>query len=110
MSSWDIQIGAYLLEVRTLRKLSRESLVARTGLHSTTIRRIETGDQQIKVEPLHRICTALGLKASEIIASIEDGEELPSALPGQHAAIPVHSVVVDGQMYAPVEDGDLGDG
>ena len=105
MSSLNRQIGAYLREVRVLKHLSRESVVARTGMHATTIRRIESGEPPVKVDAFLLLCSVLRLKASEIISSIENGDGLPSALPGEPVHHPVHTVIVDGQLYCPGQDG-----
>ncbi len=61
-------------ELRTARKdagLSQEELASRAGLHRTYISLLERGLRSPTVDVLLRLCAAMGVSASKIIARVE---------------------------------------
>ena len=61
-------------ELRTARKdagLSQEELASRAGLHRTYISLLERGLRSPTVDVLLRLCAAMGVSASKIIARLE---------------------------------------
>lgn len=57
-------IGEELLEIRKMRKMSRDELSEKSGVHSATIVRIESGDTNPTYDTLSKLLNVLGFELS----------------------------------------------
>ena len=64
-------LGDELSEARLAQGLSQEQLAAQAGVTREYISKLENGRSSPTVDTLLAICSALGIKASQIIAKIE---------------------------------------
>ncbi|KKS11245.1 MAG: Transcriptional regulator, XRE family [Candidatus Daviesbacteria bacterium GW2011_GWB1_41_5] len=55
----DVQVGRKIAFIRKRQKLSQEEAAERTGVHLTTLGRIERGETNPPLRTLHKIAKAL---------------------------------------------------
>jgi len=67
----DKAFGIALRRVRLGSQLTQEQLALESGVQRNFISLIETGQNQPSITTIHRLATALGLKASELVAEAE---------------------------------------
>ena len=66
-------IGKRIKELRIVRKeYSQEQLADKMGCDRTYISRVESGKQNITIENLNQICTALGVSLKDFFASFDE--------------------------------------
>ena len=68
-------IGDELRKARKEAGLSQEDLASQAGLHRTYISLLERGLRSPTVDVLLRLCAAMGVSASKIIARLERGRK-----------------------------------
>lgn len=68
-------LGEQIRKARQAAKLSQEQLGFRAGLDRTYISQLENDKKSPTVEALFRICAALGVKTSVLIARVERSSE-----------------------------------
>jgi transcriptional regulator with XRE-family HTH domain len=64
-------LGAEVQKARKAAKLGQEELARVAGVSPTYLRQVEGGKRSPSLDALLRICGALGIKASRLIARIE---------------------------------------
>jgi transcriptional regulator with XRE-family HTH domain len=64
-------LGAELRKARLAAGLTQEELSFRAGLHRVHISELERDKKSPTVDTLLRICDALGIRASRLIARVE---------------------------------------
>lgn len=64
-------LGDELSEARLAQGLSQEQLAVQAGVTREYISKLENGRSSPTVDTLLAICSALGIKASQLIAKIE---------------------------------------
>jgi len=65
-------LGEELRKARKEAGITQEELAARAGLHYTYISHLERNKKSPTIDSLFRICKALGISASSLIARVED--------------------------------------
>ena len=71
-------LGEELRRARQAAGLSQEQLAFRANLDRSYISQLENGHKSPTVDVLFRLCEALGVKASEILARVESARAGPS--------------------------------
>lgn len=66
-----ILFGEVIGQLRRNRGISQEDLAERAGVHRTYISQLERGLKSPTLVVLMKLATALGMKASEILAQLE---------------------------------------
>jgi len=61
-------VGRRLREIREAKGMSQDKLAASSGLHRTYIGRVERGEANITIKSFYRICAALDILTTEILA------------------------------------------
>lgn len=64
-------LGRVLVKYRVIAKISQEELADRAGIHRTYVSQIERGLKSPTLSVLFEISTSLNIKASILIAEIE---------------------------------------
>lgn len=64
-------VGAVISEFRKSKGLSQEVLSGLSDIGRTHLSAIERGERKPTLETLYRICSALDVKMSEVVAEIE---------------------------------------
>lgn len=64
-------VGAVISEFRKSKGLSQEVLSGLSDIGRTHLSAIERGERKPTLETLYRICAALDVKMSEVVAEIE---------------------------------------
>ena len=59
--AWLREIGAMLRSHRKARRMTQKQVAEAIGVHRQYITRIESGEHDLKVSTLGRLCSALGL-------------------------------------------------
>jgi transcriptional regulator with XRE-family HTH domain len=65
-------LGLALRRRRVALGLSQEQFAEKAGLHRTYVGSVERGERNVSFVNLVRVATALGLRASELLASTEE--------------------------------------
>lgn len=71
MSEINIKLGQVIRDRRKSLGLSQENLAFNSELHRTYISQIERGLKSPTVETMFKLCKALGVRPSELIAYTE---------------------------------------
>lgn len=71
MCNLTLRVGEAVRRHRQDAGLSQEQLAEQAGLHRTAVSLIERGQRSPSVETLHRICVALGISVSHLVADAE---------------------------------------
>jgi transcriptional regulator with XRE-family HTH domain len=66
-------LGQELRKAREAAELTQEELSFRAGVHRTYVSMLERDKKSPTLDTLFRICDALGVKASQIVARVEKG-------------------------------------
>ena len=72
-------VGSMLRDIRSVRKLSRADVGMVTGMHGTGLRRIETGDSEIKTFDFIQLCRTYKIDPRDLLE--EFMETAPPAEP-----------------------------
>jgi transcriptional regulator with XRE-family HTH domain len=67
--------GTELKKLREKAALSQEQLAARAGVHRTYVSLLERNKKSPTLDVLFRLCKALGVPASRVIARVEAQRE-----------------------------------
>jgi transcriptional regulator with XRE-family HTH domain len=67
--------GTELKKLREKAALSQEQLAARAGVHRTYVSLLERNKKSPTLDVLFRLCKALGVPASKVIARVEARRE-----------------------------------
>ena len=70
-----VMVGQVLREYREKRGLSQEVASGLAGIGRTHLSAIERGLRRPTIDTFYRICYALNVKASEVMAEIEQKQE-----------------------------------
>ena len=70
-SEWSDAVAAEIRAQRARAKLTQAEVIERSGLGASTYVRIEQGKRVPDVTQLWRICRALGVQPSELVARAE---------------------------------------
>jgi transcriptional regulator with XRE-family HTH domain len=81
-------LGKRVHDRRVARKWSQEEFAHVSGLHRTYIGQIERGEKNISFANLLKISGVLGVTMSELLAGLEDGRVVLSALDISATAVP----------------------
>ena len=71
VKSINMAISQVIKERRKQQRYSQEMLAEGSGLHATTISRIETGVHSPKVENVYQICVFLKISLTDFFAEVE---------------------------------------
>jgi transcriptional regulator with XRE-family HTH domain len=74
-------LGPVLREARLAADLTQEQLAFRAGVDRTYISQLENGHKSPTLDLLFRLCAALGVRASELIARVEERRPARRARP-----------------------------
>jgi len=66
-----VMIGEELQAARKKVEISQEELAARAGIHRTYVSLLERNRKSPTLDVLFRVCKALGVRASVVIARVE---------------------------------------
>ena len=84
-------VGARLRALRKTQKVTLTELAKASGVDAATISRIETGTMTGRLESHMRLCTALGVKLTELYAGIEEARV--------RDAVTVQGPLKEGEVY-----------
>jgi transcriptional regulator with XRE-family HTH domain len=71
-------LGTVLREVREQAGVTQQALAAKAGMDRAYISEIERGKASPSVDRLFRICQALGVRASTVVARVERRQKRPA--------------------------------
>ena len=77
----DIAAGANLRRIRTLRRISQETLADQLGITFQQVQKYEKGTNRISISRALAICRALGCTITDLIAGIDEGGTAALQLP-----------------------------
>lgn len=66
-----LKIATAIRSRRESLKVSQEAFAERLGVHRTYYGALERGEKDLRVSTLERVCKALNIKMSELIADTE---------------------------------------
>lgn len=69
MNDFDKEFGAMVLDVRRRKGLPRRDIAQELEMHETTLRRIELGDQEVKLYQAIALDELLGFGLDEFVAT-----------------------------------------
>jgi transcriptional regulator with XRE-family HTH domain len=76
MKSYLLKFGQAVRKTREAAGLSQEELAHRSGLHRTYVSDVERGTRNLSLWTVKRLCDALGMPASRILAMVEEKSPL----------------------------------
>jgi transcriptional regulator with XRE-family HTH domain len=82
-----VRLGANIRSERSRKKLSRESLAARAGVHSNWLGTVERGEQNASVVTLLKISAALEVSPSRLLERVSVKKPPPLAKQSEADAI-----------------------
>lgn len=83
MSTRDEEIGAYLRQIRKIRKFTLNEAADRLGMSFKTVANYETGKRKTKIEVLEKFCNVYGISVDEVLTNSKrnDMEHPPVVTP-----------------------------
>lgn len=70
-SAWSAAVAAQVRAERAAASMTREEMVAASGIPLSTYRRLETGERVADTTQLARLCAAWGILLSEFFRRVE---------------------------------------
>lgn len=77
----DVAAGANLRRIRTLRRISQETLADQLGITFQQVQKYEKGTNRISISRALAICRVLGCTITDLIAGIDEGGTAALQLP-----------------------------